>query len=234
MKSNFISKRLKENILDALAPLHCCICSQHIDEDTIIHRICDSCYVTFPLAPSSDVILNTLYRKYSSETYLLQLQSVFEFHNEGLVQKAIHEMKYRHGKRMAFDFGISLQKYIQRLSIDTIVPIPLHSARQRERGFNQSFEIARGVAIGYDLPVSDCIKRTMYTPTQTTLSIQDREVNVSNVFFIKDFNVCRNKDILLIDDVLTTGATLESCASLLLENGARSVSALTIAAARLN
>jgi ComF family protein len=233
MKSNVTVKGILIQALDALAPMHCCICSDHIASQSIIHRICDSCYFLFSPAPTRDVILNSLFRK-KKESSIYYADSAFEFHHAGSIQIALHEMKYRFGKQMAFDFGKEMGKNIMIPEIDIITPIPLHHARKRERGFNQSLEIAKGYAMPTSLKVHDCIKRLHYTTTQTKLTIEDRKHNVSNAFALKDNINIRNKHVLLIDDVLTTGATLESCAELLLEHGARRVSALTIATARLN
>jgi ComF family protein len=220
-------------ILEAIAPIHCCICSVNIQGDSIIHRICDSCYMSFDPAPTSDILLNSLFRKGNKSTSLLHVDSLFEFQHDGAIQIAIHEMKYGLGINMAFQFGRMLALYRPKHDIDAIIPIPLHAARKRERGFNQACEIAKGFAYEHHLDVIDCLHRNHYTMSQTTLNIEERQSNVQAVFsFDKKENII-NKRLLLIDDVFTTGATLEHCAEVLLEYGARSVSALTIASVQL-
>jgi ComF family protein len=108
--------------------------------------------------------------------------------------------------------------------------IPIHAARRRERGYNQAELIARGVADALGLPLLDVMRRTRYTGTQTALSEQQRLVNLQNAFIVHSPDLIRNARILLIDDVLTTGATLNTAAEALLMAGARRVDALTIAA----
>lgn len=108
--------------------------------------------------------------------------------------------------------------------------IPIHPARRRERGYNQAELIARGVADVLGLPVLNVMQRTRYTGTQTALSEQQRLVNLHNAFSVHTPDLIRNARILLVDDVLTTGATLNTAAEALIAAGARRVDALTIAA----
>ncbi len=108
--------------------------------------------------------------------------------------------------------------------------IPIHPARRRERGYNQAELIARGVADALGLPLLDVMRRTRYTGTQTALSEQQRLVNLHNAFSVHTPDLIRNARILLVDDVLTTGATLNTAAEALIAAGARRVDALTVAA----
>jgi ComF family protein len=124
----------------------------------------------------------------------------------------------------------SLKTSSQTSSETLVVPIPIHSARRRERGYNQAELIARGVADALGLPMVDVLRRTRYTGTQTALSEQQRLVNLTNAFVVHRPAMIRNTRILLVDDVLTTGATLNTAAEALLMAGARRVDALTIGA----
>lgn len=233
MKSKFTIRTCVHDLMEAIAPIHCCICSNTIQGETIVHRICDSCYMTFNPAPSSDLLLNSLFRKGNRNSSLYHVDSLFEFQHDGSIQIAIHEMKYRLGITMAWKFGNVMGNKKSHNDIDAIIPIPLHSARKRERGFNQSFEISKGYAFATQLEIIDCLQRNYYTMSQTKLNIEERQFNVRSAFSVIHSRTIIDKRLLLIDDVFTTGATLETCAELLLEHGARSVSALTIASAQI-
>lgn len=233
MKNKFSIGTCAQELMEAIAPIHCCICSMSINGESIIHRICDSCYMSFAPSPSSDILLNSLFRRGNKYTSLLRADSLFEFQHDGTMQIAIHEMKYENGINMAFQFGRMMAINRPQPDVDAIIPIPLHPARKRERGFNQAYEIARGYAHEHSLDIIDCLQRNYYTMSQTKLNIEERQSNVRTAFsFTTKANII-NKRLLLIDDVFTTGATLEHCAEVLLEHGARSVSALTIASAQL-
>lgn len=115
---------------------------------------------------------------------------------------------------------------------DCIVPVPLHQDRLRQRGYNQSDYFAKGMAALLDIPwYSQCIDRIKNTNTQTKKSKADRLQNLMEAFVIIDALPIQNKHVLLVDDVITTGATLEACASPLLSAGAKEISIATICVA---
>ena len=117
-------------------------------------------------------------------------------------------------------------------NFDLIVPIPLHHLKKAERGYNQSFYIAKGVRKILNIKVSDrIVKRIKYTESQTTMNISEREENIYGAFKVKLKNSISGKNILLIDDVITTGATISECGKILLEAGANRIYAASIAIA---
>jgi ComF family protein len=114
-------------------------------------------------------------------------------------------------------------------AFDAIVPVPLHPKRLREREFNQAAVLAHHLSRATGLPVLNALSRNRYTGTQTALDRKGRRQNLRNAFApLKNVNVT-DKNLLLVDDVLTTGSTLDACAIVLLEQGAESVRALTVA-----
>ena len=149
------------------------------------------------------------------------------------IELLIHAVKYRGRKRLGRFLGSILAKRIAEeidSSTDLIVPVPLHRTRQRERGYNQSEALARGFAKACSLPIrTDCMKRNRHTRTQTLLSGTERQVNVKDAFSVRRAEFCKGKRILLIDDVITTGATMNSCAKALKEAGAAHVSGVALA-----
>ena len=113
--------------------------------------------------------------------------------------------------------------------VDAIVPVPLHPARRRERGFNQAEALARWVGRRTGIPVLDSIERRSYTLTQTQFDRSERMRNLRNAFTLRKNSVVVGKNLVLLDDVLTTGSTLHECAVVLRKAGAESVRAIAVA-----
>ncbi|MFM8455974.1 MAG: ComF family protein [Ignavibacteria bacterium] len=220
-----------DSVLEALAPIHCEICEIHIKGTTRIHRICDACLYMFEIAPKDDVLLNTLYTHSVTDTFMFSVRSAFTFHHEAPIQRAIYAIKYGFAQQMAFDFGAYMGLHVPDIEIDALLPVPLHTARLRERGYNQSQSIADGISSQTKIPVIQALQRTTYTITQTKFTSMERNKNVHGIFRVHNNQNIRGKRLMLIDDVMTTGSTLEACAETLLESGALSVSAYTIATA---
>jgi ComF family protein len=151
------------------------------------------------------------------------------------VQKLMHGLKYRSRKDiglwMGNQLGLSLLKSGRFNQIDYVVPIPLHPKKKYQRGFNQSDLIGRGIEKSTGWIFSCLLDRTKNTESQTRKTKYERWKNVSGKFRVKKYKDVTGYNILLIDDIVTTGATLESTAGVLLDAGAKSVSVATIAVA---
>ena len=116
---------------------------------------------------------------------------------------------------------------------DLIIPLPLHASRKKNRGFNQSEKFAEGLSSALGIPVnSDCCVRLKNTQTQTRKNRSERWENVELAFQVKQSSMIENKRILLVDDVITTGATLEACGRQLLDSGCGELSIACIAEAQ--
>ena len=116
--------------------------------------------------------------------------------------------------------------------MDLIIPIPLHQLKKAERGYNQSFYIAKGLGEILNVTASDrIVKRRKYTESQTTMTLVERQENISDAFKIRNKKIINGKVILLIDDVITTGATISECGKILLDSGAKKIFAASIAIA---
>lgn len=154
--------------------------------------------------------------------------------HDGALRQAIHHLKYRHRRELATTLGWMLSDYWQEagLPADLVVPVPLHASRQKERGYNQAGLLARALVERLPLTLSETgLIRTRATVPQVGLEARERKVNVQDAFAWTGDRlegVC----VLLIDDVCTTGSTLEACALALRQAGAESVWALTLARAR--
>lgn len=153
---------------------------------------------------------------------------------EGVLREALHQLKYRGRTVLAEPLGDLMAAYwIQHpLSADVVVPVPLHAARLRERGYNQAALLARALARRVGLPLDErTLIRQRATASQVDLDVSRRKENVRGAFCCSDRTLAGRR-VLLVDDVCTTGATLEACAVALYEGGARSVQALTLARTR--
>ena len=125
-----------------------------------------------------------------------------------------------------------MDKLIGEFTFQAVVPVPLHPKRLRERGFNQALSLARFISRFHSIPLDrNKLVRARYTHTQVGLSEQKRKENVKGAFVVKKEKNFRNKHILLVDDVYTSGSTVDECAQVLLNAGARTVQILTLARA---
>jgi ComF family protein len=153
---------------------------------------------------------------------------------DGTLREAIHSLKYRNMRSLAAPLGEMLADYWREnvLAADVLVPVPLHVRRLRERGYNQSelLAVRSGQSLGIPV-VCDVLRRSRYTLAQTRLSGAERRQNVAGAFVCAGMGL-RGKRVVLVDDVCTTGSTLEACSIALRAGGARSVWALTVARAR--
>jgi ComF family protein len=153
---------------------------------------------------------------------------------EGALREALHQLKYRGHTALAEPLGNLMAVYWMQHTIpaDVVVPVPLHAARLRERGYNQAALLARAMAQRIGLPLDErTLVRERATAPQVDLDARQRKENVHDAFRCSDRTLA-GRQVLLVDDVCTTGATLEACAVALYEGGARGVQALTLARAR--
>jgi competence protein ComFC len=149
------------------------------------------------------------------------------------MREAIHRLKYSNSRDLAVPLGEMMILYWQdvRPPADVIVPVPLHTRRLRERGYNQAALLAMELGKGVGLPVlENALIRVRDTSPQVDLSAKERKENVRGAFHCPDDRLA-GRSVLLVDDVYTTGATLESCSLALKQQGVRTVWALTLARA---
>jgi len=167
----------------------------------------------------------------------IEKAAAFSFYNrDSRIRKLIHNLKYKGikeiGPELGRIYGYSLMKSEFLSGIDIIVPVPLHESKIRIRGFNQSELLCNGLSEATGLPVDkESLRRITVTATQTRKSRYERWVNVDGIFSVSDSSAIEGKHILLVDDVITTGSTLESCVNELLRvKGVKvSVAALAVA-----
>jgi competence protein ComFC len=224
--------RLKGMALDILFPQYCVGCGHEGD------FLCQSCrqklpQITPPICPkcgqpqSSGMLCPDCI---SWSAHIDGIRSPFRF--DGVIRQAIHQLKYKNLRALATPLAGLLQAYLAASPIPggILVPVPMHPKRLRERGYNQSSLLAKALGQLSDLTVvTDCLIRERYTPPQArTASQAERQHNVAHAFTCRDQRL-HDQTVLLIDDVATSGATVDACAAALKSAGATSVWALVLA-----
>lgn len=222
-----------KGFFDFFIPRHCPGCKNKL----MLYEssICNDCLASIKKA-DPEILRIEYERKFASSGIISGFTSLFVFEKEKALQSFIHSIKYNkrflNAKYLGKLISKDLKEQITRWNIDYISPVPLHSLRKAERGFNQSNYIAIGIGKRLNIRVKkNLLKRIRYTETQTNLTLKEREENISNAFKVKHKRLIKGKTFLLVDDVITTGATTRECGKLLLGEGAVRVYACSAAIA---
>jgi ComF family protein len=165
---------------------------------------------------------------------IADLVSLFVFEKEGPLQAIVHALKYSGIQQVGTELGRRLGTLIQKEGIraDLVIPVPLHKRKLRERGFNQSLLIARGISEVMGIPVRRAlIRRTRWTQTQTALSKEERQENVKQAFTCGEADL-QGLCIIVVDDVITTGATIKAVAGAIQASNPKTVIAASAAIAQ--
>ncbi len=222
-----------KDFLDLIFPRNCPQCGRALFD--FEPCLCTVCQGTLPLA-------NFHLRPYDNEltskirglTQVNRAMAFLRFSKKGKSQKLLHQLKYRHmpeiGEEMGRLYGLALARHDYQKEWDVIVPVPLHPMKQKRRGYNQSEKFGIGLSKTLDVRLENLLERNKFTETQTRKSRLQRLDNVEEVFELKSGGNVEGLRILLVDDVITTGATLCACANVLLVCGAKHVDLATIAA----
>ena len=198
---------------------------------------CLTCYLELPFTDHFSNPENAFVKHFWGRIKINHGAAMFEFKKEGKVQRLLHDLKYRKKRDIGILTGAYIGDQILQSKLfkkaDLIVPIPISKKRILERGYNQSALIAEGIhkKTCWDWNENLLIK-TRDTGSQTSRTRSERLDNVSNSFLVQNDVALEGKHILLVDDVITTGATLESCALVLKESGVREISCVTLAIAK--
>jgi ComF family protein len=226
--------QLLKGLLDLLYPRLCGSCETTLKPTE--GQLCISCMVKLPKTNSHLQNIDLLNNKFWGKLNVKNTYSFLKFSKKGLVQELLHNLKYRNKPELAYFMGLWYATDLKEIgldsSIDLIVGVPLHQSRFKERGYNQADEFAKGLSEGLGLIfLPDILKRNTSTQTQTKKSRFKRFLNTQFVFELADPEVVNGKRIALVDDVLTTGSTLSSCGEVLLQNGCKELTIITIASA---
>ena len=220
-------------ILDFILPRFCPSCNKKLSPDE--STICPECLNKIQVA-SSDRLDHEQNRKFLTKNIISGFTSLYVFEKDKELQKIIHSLKYNQrfliGKFLGELLGNARVQKISGWQIDFIIPVPLHHLKKADRGYNQSLYIAKGISKSIGMPIKNRIlKRQRFTQSQTTMNLKEREENISGAFVVRNTKKLKGKNVLLIDDVITTGATTNECGKVLLEGGAIKVYAASVAIA---
>lgn len=217
---------IKDFFANILYPQKCAFCEDISDNRTVL---CESC------KDSVLKIIDNSKFDFSHEKYSFANKIVAVFEYNKVTSKAILRLKNVGDRDIVEFFGELLCKEFYKNfeinEIDLMIPVPMHKLKRKLKGFNHSDCIAEYVSEKTDIPViKNALIKAKNNKTQHFLSEQERKENILGVYSLKTNKDIKHKNILLVDDVITTGSTLSECARVLYENGAKSVSALVIGA----
>lgn len=237
------AKKLIRAAVDLLYPRNCQFCEQPLAEPER-GVICAAClekvkWIKPPCCqrcalPFVGAVSGAFECGYCKDLNLHFSQGVAACLATGIVLESIHHFKYH--QRMYFGYHLADwivtagRQGVDWTQVDVVVPVPLHPRKKREREFNQAEYLAEAVGKSFQKPVwKRCLRRVRDTRTQTRLDAQQRRENLRGAFAARDAEALRGKRLLLVDDVFTTGATLDACAKVLRHAGATEVVVLTVA-----
>ena len=227
-------KEIKESFLHVVFPHVCDGCGS--DLLNIESRLCIRCLASLPETNFEQHAGNPVEKMFWGRMPVVNAASHFYFTKESLIQHLMHQFKYKGNEDLGLQLG-RMMGYAIRSSnrfhdIDALVPLPLFPSKEKKRGYNQATVLCKGIAEVLSLPVlNNVITRPQHTETQTKKGRFERWRNIEGKFYLPDPTAIQDKHLLLVDDVVTTGATLEACGNELLaaENVKLSLVTLCIA-----
>ena len=221
-----------EDFFKLIYPDICMACEQGLMRNE--KCLCSKCLYGLPRTNMQFDENNFISQLFWGKVNIHTATAYYYFEKESKYRKLIHKLKYHGNKEVGYEmgkfYGSELYNSNNFKETDIVIPVPLHPKKKRKRGYNQSDYIAMGIAkslkTNFDL---NNLVRTINTATQTKKSRMQRWKNVESIFKLKYPEKIKNKNILIVDDVVTTGSTLEACAIQLINNGAGKVNLATLA-----
>lgn len=218
------------DLIDLIFPRTCVVCGEQLSPQE--KDICINCLSTLPKIEK--INLDEIEKSFWGKVEIERATSFMYYHKNSPYNNLIHRLKYKNrpdtGDRLAFLAAKEIAESGFFDDIDAIVPLPLSKRKMRQRGYNQCDYIAKGLSRATGIPViKNAVKRLKSNETQTHKSRDERWQNVEGIFALSDATLLEGKHILLIDDILTTGATLASCAKSIQEGCQCRISIFTLA-----
>ena len=224
-------KRIWTDLLRLFFPKSCCVCGRRLASEE--KEICLECLSYF-IRTDDDRHPNETETLFIGKAYIENAYAMYHYDKGEHIQRALHALKYHGCPRTGYELAhIAASELAQAHSplcdVDVLVPVPLHPAKKRQRGYNQAEWIARGLAAVWGTPIDTrSLVRTRNNSTQTRLAPNERWENTRGIFRLARPDLA-GKHVLLIDDVITTGATLSHCAEILLQEEGTRVSIFALA-----
>ena len=221
-----------KNLLNLFFPQICRACNTHLSDNEL--KICTKCRHQLPLTNFHDDSENAVHKILYGRVKLECATALLHFSKKGLVQQLMHNLKYRGhediGQFLGEWLGEELKSIPSYSSIDVVIPVPLHKSKLKSRGYNQveKFGVAIAKALDAEYNTSILIK-TMNTKTQVFKDRLKRNTNIESNFEVVNGIAIRDMHVLLVDDIITTGATIENCSNKLIEIDGIKLSLATMA-----
>jgi ComF family protein len=224
-----------KHLINLFFPRTCAGCSTLlISNETII---CTSCRHNIPVTNHHLTTENEAYKKFFGRIPLEHASAFLYFHKKGIVQELIHNLKYKGheeiGTLLGHWYGAEIKQVLLAHQPDVIIPVPLHKRKYKERGFNQVTTF--GLALSEELDIAynrDLLVRTVYSKTQSKKNLLGRSEGIENLFDVNFSEKDHGKHFLIIDDVITTGSTLEACSRAILKIPNAKISVVCMAMAQ--
>ncbi len=219
-------------LADLVFPRVCSLCGNVLVDHE--EMLCSRCLADSPETHFRNMLDNPVARMFWGRLPFTAATSYLFFEKGNKARKLIHEIKYRDNKDLGYYMGLLAGQYLKGLivfdTIDYIVPVPLHKRKLKIRGYNQSEWIGRGIAGVLEKPLEkDNLYRKIFNPSQTLKNRYSRWKNVEGIFDLHDPEKFAGRHLLLIDDVITTGSTIEACGTVLLKAPGAKVSVVSLA-----
>lgn len=221
-------------LLSLFYPRLCAACKNPLVKNE--KTICAPCMMDLPYTNFHRYRDNPIEKIFWGRTPVRFATALCYFEQAGRVQELLHELKYKGNQEVGLILGRELGKQLLETKeidkVDLILPVPLHPRKERMRGYNQALPIAEGIAEIINSRVQpEAAKRVAFTQTQTKRNRYNRFENVNEIFRVADNASVYGKHVLIVDDVITTGATIESCSNAILKVEDTKVSVATLACA---
>lgn len=220
------------DFIHLLYPHNCAGCGSDLLEND--QPICVHCYTNIPETNYAALPGNPIEKIFYGRLDVEQAAAGYYFSKSSVLQRLIHQLKYNGnievGHQLGEWLGLQLQRSNRFNSVDALIPLPLYPSKEKKRGYNQATVLCEGIAEIMNIPIlKNIVLRKRYTDTQTKKGRTERLLNVDGSFEVSDAPALQQKHLLLIDDVITTGATLEACGLVIKEVDEAKLSIATLA-----
>ncbi|HTH30641.1 MAG TPA: ComF family protein, partial [Lacibacter sp.] len=220
------------DFIHLLYPHNCAGCGSDLVEND--QPICIHCYSNLPETNYAALPGNPIEKIFYGRLNVEEATAGYYFSKSSVLQRLIHQLKYNGnvevGHQLGQWLGLQLQKSNRFNPVDALIPLPLYPSKEKKRGYNQATILCEGISEVMNIPIlNNIVLRKRYTDTQTKKGRTERLKNVDGSFELSDPAILQNKHVLLVDDVITTGATLEACGLVIKETTNVKLSVATLA-----
>lgn len=206
--------RWLKDFIELFFPRYCCVCGTPLVDGE--HELCTACLLDLPEALTAQGDNNFVEQRFIGRMPIAHATALLIFKQQNKTQRILHQIKYNGNEKLAILMGRQLGKKIASSGlfddVDILIPVPLHRRKERRRGYNQSLRLCEGIAQSFPRKIiSNNLIRIQHTASQTHKNRVQRLDNMKDVFAVKDPEALAGKNIMIVDDVITTGATAEAC-----------------------